>query len=178
MKKIHLLFLSAVFSVAFTACFKNSSVPDSGREVPPSASSTAGLSETDDSQASSSSEPAVPVSYDTIDLDLTTQSPTMIYAQVFNMMLDPDSFNGKVIKLNGACAIFQDETLKQAFYACIVKDATACCAQGLEFVLSNEYSIDEYPTENADITIIGRFETYKLNGLDSFHLTGTKLVEQ
>ena len=175
MKKTHLLLLTASLSLALASCSKKASSIESplSDQSPKTSTSSPLATAPADTKGTSA-----PITYSKIDLDLTSQSPTMIYAQVFNMMLDPDSFNGKVIKLKGACAIFQDQTLNRAFYACIVKDATACCAQGLEFVLSDEYSIEEYPTENADITIIGRFETYKLNGLDSFHLTGTKLVEK
>ncbi len=133
----------------------------------------AGQSQTSAAAPAKSAKTAAPVTYSKIDLDLTKQSATMIYAQVFNMMLDPASFDGKVIKLNGACAIYHDEGLNKDFYACIVMDATACCAQGLEFVLSDQYKKSQYPTANQEITITGLFQTYQINGLDSFHLINT-----
>lgn len=41
--------------------------------------------------------------------------------------------------------------------------ATACCAQGIEFVWEDGSHIypDEYPTDNAEIIVEGTFETYK-----------------
>ena len=41
-------------------------------------------------------------------------------------------------------------------------DATACCSQGIEFVLAGEHTFpDDYPNENAIITVTGLFDTYQ-----------------
>ena len=40
-------------------------------------------------------------------------------------------------------------------------DATACCAQGIEFVLRDEYAFpDDYPADDSDITVVGVFDSY------------------
>lgn len=38
---------------------------------------------------------------------------------------------------------------------------TACCAQGMEFVLTDDYSYpNDYPREGDEITVTGVFDTY------------------
>ena len=83
----------------------------------------------------------------------------MIYAEVNNMMLSPDDYEGKLIKMRGAFSVY--ETDARNYYACIIADATACCSQGIEFMLRNERKYpDEYPEIGTEITVMGRFETY------------------
>ena len=98
----------------------------------------------------------------TVDLDLTALSSTFIYSEVFNMMMSPDDYQGKVIKMEGQCSLYVDENTGKKYYACIVKDATQCCSQGLEFLLDeNKYTAEDYPQPGEEITIKGTFSTYK-----------------
>lgn len=55
-----------------------------------------------------------------------------------------------------------EPTQKYYFY-CVIQDATACCAQGLEFVWDDGTHVypDEYPEDNAKVIIEGTFETYR-----------------
>ncbi|MBQ8117911.1 MAG: hypothetical protein IJ147_07645 [Lachnospiraceae bacterium] len=47
------------------------------------------------------------------------------------------------------------------YYACIIQDATACCAQGMEFVLTEDYHYPEdYPEEGQEIAVVGIYDTY------------------
>lgn len=48
------------------------------------------------------------------------------------------------------------------YHACIIQDATACCAQGIEFVLRGDPQYpDGYPQEGDIITVVGSFDTYQ-----------------
>lgn len=100
-----------------------------------------------------------------IDVDLTALSSTMIYSEVSNMMMAPEDYIGKTIKMNGSFAAYYDEANEEYFYACVIADATACCQQGLEFVLKNggKYP-DDYPEEGSEINVVGTFNTYELDG--------------
>lgn len=100
-----------------------------------------------------------------VDLDLTALSSTMIYSEVFNMMMAPDEYEGQTIKMDGNCAVYIDEETGKKYYACVVQDATQCCSQGLEFVLSDEYDESDYPENGDEITIKGTFSTYTENDL-------------
>ena len=120
---------------------------------------------------SSSSE----VPADKVDVDLTTLSSTMVYSEVSNMMTVPDDYMGKIVKMNGTFAVYHDETTGKDYFACIIKDATACCSQGLEFTLDGKKYPDDYPELGSDITVVGKFNTYEESGtqyctLDNCHL--------
>ena len=42
------------------------------------------------------------------------------------------------------------------------RDATACCAQGIEFVLTEDYVYpDDYPEVDEEICVVGVFDTYQ-----------------
>ena len=91
-----------------------------------------------------------------VDVDLTTMSSTMVYSEVLNMMSYPDNYKGKIIRMNGTYQSVYDENTGNTYYYCVIKDATACCASGLEFVLVE----GEYPPEESEITVQGKFTTY------------------
>ena len=47
------------------------------------------------------------------------------------------------------------------YFACIIKDATQCCANGIEFVWEGDHSYPaDYPAEGAEITVVGDFDVY------------------
>jgi len=96
-----------------------------------------------------------------VDLDLTALSSTMVYSEVFNMMMAPEEYEGKTIKMDGVCNVYQDPETGKTYYACIVQDATQCCSQGLEFVLDeSQYEASDYPENGDEIVISGDFSTY------------------
>lgn len=100
-----------------------------------------------------------------VDLDLTTLSSTMVYSEVFNMMMEPMAYEGQTIKMDGNCAIYTDEETGNTYYTCVVQDATQCCSQGLEFLLDSEqYALDDYPADGDPIVIKGTFSTYEEDG--------------
>ena len=98
---------------------------------------------------------------DDIDVDLTAISGILVYSEVYNMMASPANYMGKKIKMEGIYAIYFDDTYSTRYDACIVQDATACCATGIEFELPDEYKYpDDYPEEGDIITVEGIFDTY------------------
>ena len=92
------------------------------------------------------------------DLDLLACSPTVVYAEVFNMMNEPDAYLGKHVRMEGVMASYRypDSTV----YGCIIADATACCQQGMEFVL-REDDPEAYPEPGSEIVVSGYFNTYQ-----------------
>ncbi|MBQ7679339.1 MAG: hypothetical protein IJT34_05770 [Butyrivibrio sp.] len=96
-----------------------------------------------------------------VDVDLTVLSSTMVYAEVYNMMVDPDHYKGKTVKMKGQFVPYYDESTGNNYFACLISDATACCSQGIEFILTDEYSYPEdYPKEGDIICVVGTFDTY------------------
>ncbi|MCR5138338.1 MAG: hypothetical protein K6C12_14825 [Oscillospiraceae bacterium] len=95
-----------------------------------------------------------------VDVDLTQLSSTMVYSEVYAMMYEPEQYIGKTVKMRGLFAT--QEYNGERLYACIVQDATACCAQGLEFETAEELVYpDEYPEAGAEITVVGTFDSYQ-----------------
>ena len=96
-----------------------------------------------------------------MDLDLTVLSSNMIYSEVFAMVYAPDEYIGKTIKMEGIFSYVEDEATGNCYYACIVRDATQCCAQGIEFELDEPGNYpDGFPEINGECTVIGVFDTY------------------
>ena len=55
----------------------------------------------------------------------------------------------------------------------MIADATACCAQGMEFVLQEGM---EYPEMETDITVVGTFQLYDENGTTYCHLVDASIL--
>ena len=118
-----------------------------------------------------------------LDIDLTALSGIMVYSEVNSMISFPDNYIGKTVKMQGQFNIYQatDENgafiPDKMFFACMIADATACCAQGLEFALAGEPVYpDEYPELGAEITVIGEFQSYEENGMTWYHLVNARLA--
>ncbi|WP_317854019.1 hypothetical protein [Chakrabartyella piscis] len=93
-----------------------------------------------------------------IDVDLTTLSAIMVYAEVFNIVSNPEAYEGKTIRMNGPCFTYENPDTGEVFYAVIIQDATACCTQGLEFILADGYT---YPAPDEMITVVGEVEVFE-----------------
>lgn len=112
-----------------------------------------------------------------VDLDLSTMSGTVVYAQVYNMMVEPEAWLGKMIRMAGYYNYYDDQEHGIVYHACIIPDATACCAQGIEFVWAGEHAWpDEYPEIGTDIVITGRLEMYEEDGSKYLHLVDAELI--
>lgn len=101
-----------------------------------------------------------------VDYDLTQMGSDMVYATVYQMMMTPEQYEGKTFRIQGSFHAEYYEPTQKYYEYCIIKDAMACCAQGLEFVWgdgSHTYP-DEYPEENQEIMVEGIFETYTEEG--------------
>lgn len=100
-----------------------------------------------------------------VDIDLTILSSTMVYSEVYNMMYTPQDYVGKSVRMTGMFVAFTNQDESQYYPAVIVADATACCSQGLEFILEGNPPYPEgYPETETNITVVGTFETYEEDG--------------
>lgn len=99
---------------------------------------------------------------DGVDVDLTAMGSDMVYATVFQMMAVPDQYIGKRIRMKGNHYGAYGETAGRYFHYCVIKDAMACCQQGIEFMMGDTPDTEqsEYPENNTDIIVEGTFETY------------------
>ena len=96
------------------------------------------------------------------DVDLTELDSNMVYAQVYDMVFGETDYNGKSVRAKGIFDCYEDPHTNQRYYAVLISDAAACCAQGIEFELAGEYKYpDDYPELGSEIIIHGIFNTYK-----------------
>ena len=101
-----------------------------------------------------------------IDFDLTKMSATMIYSTIFDMLIMPEDYVEKNIKVKGWFEVYTNPETAELFYAVVVPDATACCQQGLEFIWPGDHHYPaDFPELGSDITVTGR---YKLIDKDGF----------
>lgn len=112
-----------------------------------------------------------------LSLDLTKMSATMVYAEVFNMLVMPDKYDGKLIKVRGNFSRFVPNGKTEEVTTVVVSDALACCQQGLEFKitpgspLENQLKNQNFPEPDSEIEIIGRFVLSQTEeGFDYFYL--------
>lgn len=98
-----------------------------------------------------------------IDYDLTEMNSDMIYATVFMVVQDPESYAGKTFKIYGNSYTFPTTEGKSMTHYCLIKDALACCAQGLEFISSN--SDEKYPDDSDEIVVTGTLESYTVEDI-------------
>lgn len=115
-------------------------------------------------------------------VDLTALSSTMVYAEVFAMMSSPEDYVGKTVKMQG---IFSKGQLYAAgslndggtVFACVIQDATACCAQGIPFELAGDHTYpQDYPELGDAITVVGTFEIHQQEGMQFCRLRDAELV--
>ncbi|SEH42451.1 hypothetical protein SAMN02910265_00605 [Ruminococcus flavefaciens] len=113
-----------------------------------------------DADTSAKSEAAVAVNG--YDVDLTELNSQMVYAQVYDMVSNPDNYMGQKIRVKGPFSYFKDDQTGNEYFAVLISDATACCSQGIEFVLDGEHKYpDDYPALDSEITVSGTFNYYK-----------------
>ena len=171
MKKAFCLLLALLLLMALTACGGNTEEAARQGSGVVSQSSTvdqvlagAGKEET----APAQTETAVPAQTETapasaaaaertIDVNLTKLSATMVYSEVYNMVSEPDAYIGKVVRMAGTAASTYYDVTDRTYHAIIIADATACCAQGIEYELPEGQS---YPEDDAETTVTGVFSTY------------------
>lgn len=109
----------------------------------------------------------------TIDYDLTNMSSTMIYAEVFNMLIEPEKYENKRIKMKGFFTIYNEGSNDEVF-SVIVPDAAACCQQGIEFFYDFK---DKKPMNNSEITVTGIFKIHILNNGISYNYIKAEKIQ-
>ena len=185
MKRIFCLLLAACMTLSLCACGKDSE-KDAGNDMLSSneeaSAPTESIPTPKELETPGESTPSHP-SAGKVDVDLTVLSSTMVYSEVYNMLYnDPAHYLGKTVKARGTFSIYQlvtDGVLQPdpVSYACIISDAVACCAEGMEFVLEGDLTYpDDYPELGTEITVVGEFQAYEENGMTGYHLINARLA--
>ena len=92
-----------------------------------------------------------------IDIDLDSFSDTVMFAEVTNLLTEPEEAVGKTIRVSGELTF--GEGGGQLF--CLVTDPTGCCEENIEFEPEQEDVLEEREImEGDEITVRGVFDTY------------------
>ena len=185
MKRIFCLLLAACMTLSLCACGKGSE-KGAGNDTPSSdvevSAPTESIPAPNEQETPGESEPSQPYA-GKVDVDLTVLSSTMVYAEVLNMMTEPNAYDGKTVKMRGrfgaSYGYRPDGTINEdvLIFACIIADATACCSQGIEFVLSGAYNFPEdYPELDSEITVTGTFKSGEQNGIPYFRVINAQMT--
>lgn len=158
MKKIIAIILALVLALSFVACSKNSDKNDNSN----SKSTTKATETTTEAKS--------------VDLDLTQLSSTVVYSEVYNMLITPDDYKGKIIKMKGQFNQYTDDETGKIYNSVIIPDATACCQQGLEFELSDKTNPNF--EQGTQITVVGTFDTYSDGEFLYCHLKNAKIINE
>lgn len=111
-----------------------------------------------------------------IDYDLSSMNANMVYAEVFNMMAEPEIYDEKTVRMKGKFAAYPNSPTANGgtAYAVIITDALACCQTGIEF----KYDFGgEVPKEGKEITVTGRYVTAFLSGDIAYNYVKADSVE-
>ena len=78
-------------------------------------------------------------------------------------------------RARGDFSYFQDPVTRQEYFAVLIADATACCAQGIEFVWEGHRYPDDYPPVDTELTVTGVFNTCEENGFTYLQLSDAEV---
>lgn len=119
-------------------------------------------------QATAEPEPSATPDPDGIDVDLTSLSSTMVFAEVSAMVRSPEDYVGKTVRMEGPLMSYQANPALNIdyFYTVMIQDATACCQLGMEFVWDG----GTLPEAGTRLRVTGTFEEYDCGGIPSHHV--------
>ena len=115
--------------------------------------------------------------YDSVDIDLSSMSSSLVYSEVLNMMTTPTDYIGKTVKMTGTLVSMVDEVDNNTYLACIIQDATACCAQGIEFQPLEKDLEDSNLYDNQEITVVGTFDEYQIEDNTYYTLKDARIIK-
>lgn len=157
MKKTFCLLLITVLLFSLAAC-SNSSENTASSSVAEDTDKASSYAPTEAAATEAAFRSNAPKT-DGVDVDLTAMSSTMVYSEVLNMQQHPEEYLGKIVKMKGPFNVTEIDDNR--YFACIIKDATACCSTGIEFVWAGDHAYpDDYPEKDQEITVTGTFNIY------------------
>ena len=112
-------------------------------------------------------------------IDLTRLGPRTAYTEVLSMLLAPQEYLGRTIKMDGVYyEMFAANTGLTYHYIGIV-DENACCQEGIEIILPEDYPLgwDAYLESDVAITVTGTFGSYEELGATYYGIRVESLEE-
>lgn len=96
-----------------------------------------------------------------IDLDFSKMNYNMISSITFEMLVAPENYENKNVKITGD--FYSDEHEGRKYYTVLVWDATGCCPAGLTFIPTDSVKNEIHKlTPNEKITVTGKMKLMQL----------------
>ena len=113
---------------------------------------------------------------DNIDVNLSALSATMLFAEITNIMNNPEAYLGQVIKIRGEYFNFYHEGSDEYIHFVLVLDEAGCCNEGFQFRVGEEFgSPEELIETEAEIEVIGVFQSSGVEEWGSYYLAVEEL---
>ena len=105
--------------------------------------------------------------------NLVKLNQTMLYSQLVNIAENYESYLGKKIRLAGTMNVASGEDTNYFIVEC--SDVTACCNQGLEFIIKGgSTKIEDYPKTGDRVLVNGTLEKYYEGSKPYIHLVNSE----
>ena len=100
-----------------------------------------------------------------IDYDLSAMNYNMLSSITFDMLVEPEKYADKTIKMSG---LFYSQIHEgKRYFSVIVWDATKCCPAGMDFIPPALVKYpDDFPQQEQNITVIGKLKLNEDNSID------------
>ena len=105
-------------------------------------------------QSQIQTQPQTPTQKTKVDYDLSNMNYNMLSSVTFDMLIDPDKYKDKTVKMTGQ--FYSEIYEEQRYYTIIVWDATQCCPAGMDFIPPENMMFPEsFLEEESQITVTG-----------------------
>ena len=144
-KLVQVLFVISL--IFFSACSKSKNTEEiSADQTQPQSQPQSQLQE--------QTQPQTPTQKTKVDYDLSNMNYNMLSSVTFDMLIDPDKYKDKTVKMAGQ--FYSEIYEEQRYYTIIVWDATQCCPAGMDFIPPENMIFPEsFPEEESQITVTG-----------------------
>ena len=109
-------------------------------------------------QTTTETTTAIPKDLPPVDVDLTQLPQNLMYSQAYEIIYNTEQYIGKTIRICGPYNAYTDPETNEVHRACLIRDATACCTQGMEFELADQ--TQPLPEAEEEFIVSGVFDTY------------------
>ncbi len=111
------------------------------------------------------------------DIDLTAMGSTAVDREIYQMVANPQDYQGKTVKISGSYSLIQSAETGRDYHLLLLAGETACCSQGIEFILTGEaVAPEDYPTPGQRIEFTGVYQTYEALGIANFYLATDQIT--
>lgn len=112
-----------------------------------------------------------------VDLDWSKMNYNMLSSVVFDILINPDEYAGKKIKVSGNYYTSLHEGKR--YFSVLVWDATGCCPAGLDFIPPEGLSYPEdFPKDDEKITVTGTLDYPDNNSQDNLVFIADEIIKK